>query len=981
MHRRSPIPPRRRAGLVLAILLLDLFSWRCFAQDATKPDTSRTDNLAVSALALLEARCVKCHSAVKSSGGLRVDSRAALLQGGDGFGPAIEPGHAEESPLIHRVEGRDGEERMPPESSGPPLDADEIDLLRRWIDAGAVWPADSTTTQPQPQTADHWAFRPIVRPVVPERDGGGRAIHPIDALIEARLEREGITPVGPADRRTLLRRLAFDLTGLPPTPEELDAFENDPDPDAYERRVESYLASPAYGERWARHWLDVVRFAESTGFETNQPRPRAWPYRDWVIAAFNADLPFDQFIRAQIAGDTLDPPHHAATGFLVAGPEDQVKSPDPGLTARQRADELFDMAAVTGTAFLGLTVGCARCHSHKFDPISQREATAIVAALAGVRHGERPWNPQAEALNGPGVQERLARRAALRRQLDDQLISWLAAAPLASPPPLADSEGRSPAVPRPPVDAGETVDRFAPVIAQALRFRVNRVNNGTEPCLDELEVWGGDPDTPSGPLMNLARRDDVRIDASGTYPNSLIHRLDHLNDGVYGNSRSWISDTPNRGWVRLTWNRPVRIEAVAWSRDRSVPRVYNDRVAVEYVIEVAERMTNQDDPEQPEPSWRVVASSWDRATETDHAEPSAEFIAATNRRDQLRRDLAGLEPPATIYAGRFEQPTQATRRFHRGDPTQPREPVPPGGIAALGVPFPLQVQADDAVLPEAHARRALADWIAHPDQVLPARVIVNRLWRHHFGRGLVTTPDDFGRNGAPPSHPELLDWLADELKRQGMRLKPIHRAIVTSAAYRRASTYDPTAAARDRDAALLWRYPPRRLEAEAIRDAMLAVSGELNRDAGGPGFDLFEPNTNYVKVYTPRSSFGPDEFRRMIYWSKPRMRLDDVFGGFDCPDAGQPAPNRTSSTTPLQALALWNSPFALGRAEALARRIERETGPQANASQQVERAFRLTLGRAPRPEEQAEAVALVERFGLAALARVLFNTNKFLFIF
>lgn len=824
--------------------------------------------------------------------------------------------------------------------------------------------------EPEAAPADarlrHWSFQPLARPAVPivssppsgaEASG---AANPIDCFIRAGLEAEGLQPSAEADRRTLARRLYFDVLGLPPTPEEIDEFVNDPDPAAYERLVERLLASPHMGERWARHWLDVVRFAESHGFEMNQPRPNAWPYRDYVIRAFNEDLPYDRFIIEQLAGDALGA--DAATGFLVGGPWDQVKSPDPVLTAQQRADELHDMVATTGSAFLGLTVGCARCHAHKFDPISQVDYYAMTAALAGTQHGERRIRP-ADWL----VRQQQAEQD--RRQLATVSAKHARLEPLAQLPPAATANARS------PVRTEANIDRFAPVVASRLRFTILGTVSGSEPCLDELEVFA----TGESPRNIALAGEGTKVAVSSTLPGHAIHQPQHINDGKYGNSHSWISNEMGGGWVELAFAKPVEIERVVWSRDRTDPPQFRDRLAMRYEI-----ATSRDGQ-----TWQTVASSWDRASPGQATQSlSANFAGLTsdeaaerrrleNERRELTARIEQLTAERPLYAGVFAMPA-ATHRLQRGDPMQPREPVMPGGLSRFGGELPGLADA-----PESERRLALARWIASPQNPLTARVIVNRLWQHHFGTGIVSTPSDFGLNGARPSHPELLDWLASELIAPadgGPRwsLKHIHRLILLSATYRQASSANATGMARDAQARLLWRFSPRRLEAEAIRDAMLAISGRLDRSLGGPGFDLFEPNTNYVKVYTPKRELGPDTFRRMIYQSKPRMQLDDTFGAFDCPDAGQIAPRRSSSTTPLQALNLLNSPFVLQQAGFLAERLQQEAGD--DLPRQISRAFMLAFGREPSDEESDAAVRLVSEHGLALFCRALFNANELLMV-
>jgi hypothetical protein len=433
--------------------------------------------------------------------------------------------------------------------------------LKRWIDEGAKWPDDGAGV-----ASHHWSFQPIKKQLLPAVTYSGWTRTPIDRFILTRLEKEGLLPSAEADRSMLVRRLYFDIVGLPPSPEEAAAFIVDEAPDAYERLADRLLASPRYGERWARHWLDVVRFAESNGFEMNQPRPNAWPYRDYVIRAFNADLPYDQFVREQIAGDLLGA--NEATGFLVGGAWDQVKSPDPVLTAQQRADELHDMINTTGTTFLGLTVGCARCHSHKFDPIPQTDYYALKAVFAGVQHGERPLDV-ADARERSEQAEKVRQELAAVVGQADQFE------------PAADLQAPFDAL-RAPVSRGRNVDRFAPIEARFLRFTVTATTD-IEPCIDELEVF------TAGPMpWNVAlAAGGTKASSSSNYPHSEIHKLEHLNDGQYGNSRSWISNERGKGWVQIEFSQPQTIDRVIWSRDRAEPPRFADRVAKEYVIEVS----------------------------------------------------------------------------------------------------------------------------------------------------------------------------------------------------------------------------------------------------------------------------------------------------------------------------------------------------------------------------------------------------------
>jgi hypothetical protein len=529
------------------------------------------------------------------------------------------------------------------------------------------------------------------------------------------------------------------------------------------------------------------------------------------------------------------------------------------------------------------------------------------------------------------------------------------------------------------------VERFAPVKARMIRFTILATSNQIEPCIDELEVYtvaqGARPArTEPRPLDSTHTADAPRnvalasaggiASASSEYPDSPIHKIAHLNDGRHGNGRSWISRSAGRGVVTIAWPEPATIDRIIWGRDRE--GVYGDRLATHYYIEAA-----------TEPGgWRVVASSGDRAPYRENATDtagspgaggqSAERAGLLARRDALRERLAGLGATMKVFAGTFSQPGP-THLLVRGDPTRKGAEVVPAGIASVGPRLTL-----DAGAPESNRRAALARWLADPANPLPARVMVNRAWHYHFGRGIVATPSDFGFNGAPPSHPELLDWLADFYVSHGWRLKPIHRLIVLSATYRQSGRLDARAQSVDRDNRLLWRVAPRRLEAESIRDAILATSGQLNPRMGGPGYNIWEKNTNYVAVYKPRAELGPDDFRRMVYQFKPRSQQDPTFGAFDCPDAALVAPRRNVSTTALQALNLLNSEFVVKQAESFADRLRTEAG--LDPDRQAERGFRLAFGRAPTAAERTAAARVIASHGTVAFCRALYNANEFVYV-
>jgi hypothetical protein len=760
----------------------------------------------------------------------------------------------------------------------------------------------------------------------------------------------------PADPASLIRRLSFDLTGLPPTPEQGNAFVAEcrsgssfvVSDAALEKVVDEFLASPRYGEHWAQHWLDVVRYADTHGFEVNTERPNAWPYRDYVIQAFNKDTPYDRFIKEQIVGDAMGA--DAATGFLVTASvllPGQIGKDEPSKRLA-RQDSLDEIVNNIGQTFLGLSVGCARCHDHKFDPILQRDYYAMQAFVAGVEYGDRDLRtPEAETARREAA--KLKPRVA---ELDQKLARFV---------PLAKSGTE-----RAPVNARQNTDRFAPVKAKRVRFTIKATNN-LEPCIDELEVF----DTEGR---------NVALASLGTVPSSsgnIIvadrHDLKHINDGMYGNSRSWMSNEKGGGWVALEFPEEHMIERVVWGRDRE--EKYKDRLATSYVIEAG----------AADGEWHVVADSTDRRKfDAKNKKPLAFSTkglskAEAKEAEGLMRERSALEAKiknsdnvGKAFAGTFRTPDDI-HLLTRGDPEQPKEEVTPSVPEALGKLVLSQTTAEQA------RRKALADWIASAQNPLTARVMVNRIWQGHFGTGLVETPSDFGRMGVRPTHPELLDWLAEEFIRSGWSMKHLHKLIVMSGAYRQRS--DPpdasSAAALDADVHLLWRFPSQRLEAEEIRDSMLAVNGRLNLKMYGRGFDLFDKRGG-LSGFSPVESFTGDGLRRMIYAHKVRREREAVFGAFDCPDAGQSTAHRRESTTPIQALNLLNSRFTLEQSEAFANRVKKEAGE--DVVRQIHRAYALAFGRGATPDELHDVEPLVRAQGLPVLCRALFNSNEFLFL-
>ncbi|MBX9790389.1 MAG: PSD1 and planctomycete cytochrome C domain-containing protein [Pirellulales bacterium] len=937
----------RASGFVLVALCLT--SCCRFAVAAEAPEhTPPTADFDRHVRPILASRCYECHGESAQEGGLRLDDAAGILKGGESGEPVFVRGSSADSLLIKRLTLADPKDRMPLDAE--PLSSEQIALLTAWIDAGGKIPGDDKAAAALKLTTDHWSFQPLKRPAVP-MSGNGFVCNPIDEFVLAKLRERNLAPSEPADRRTLIRRLYLVAHGLPPTPDEVQAFVDDSRPDAFARLVNRVLDSPRYGERWARHWMDVVRYADTNGFETNRQRKTAWVYRDWIIASLNADKPYDQFIREQLAGDASGA--DAATGFLVAGAYDVVKAPDINLTLAQRQDELADMVNTTGTAFMGLTMGCARCHNHKFDPILQRDYYAMQAVFAGVQHGERALRTAPDEV----VVEQLAqlraeeskKQAALERLADKVSATTIE----------VDKKLR------PPVNPRLNEEHFAPTDALSVRFTITACNSGNEPCIDELEVFDS-----SGRNVALASAGG-KPSVSGTLAGYEIHQLDHLNDAQVGNDHSWISNTANSGWARIDFPEHVRIERVVWGRDRG--QRFNDRLPTQYVVEVA---TEPD-------KWVTVASSLDRRPFSEVQDRHAWLAklgpddAVTARRLQqeleaIEHCIADLSGTQTGWVGTFQQP-EKTHRLYRGEPMQRREVVAPDAINVIGT---LGMAVDE---PEQQRRIKLANWIASHDHPLTARVMVNRLWHYTFGQGIVDTPSDFGHNGGRPTHPELLDWLADELMASGWSIKHVLRLVLTSATFQQSSAPRPEALTIDADGRYLWRYSPRRLEAEAIRDSMLAISGALDLSMGGPGFYLMDVVEENVMHYFPKEKFTPAEFRRMVYLFRIRQATDSVFGSFDCPDGGQAMAKRSRSNTPLQALNLFNSSFVLQQSEILAERVRQSVGDSPEA--QVQWAFAHFYARPPDDYELEQSVQLIREQGLTSFCRALFNSSEFLFVF
>ena len=955
---------------------------------------------------ILASRCLDCHSSAEKKGGLNLSQVDSATAGGDS-GAAIVAGKPDESYLWQRIDA----EEMPPKK---PLPAKERDVLKAWIAAGAKWgtspidPFRFTTTARGGY--DWWSLQKLVRSEAP----GVRGQNAIDAFVRAKLIDKGLTFSPPADKRTLLRRVTFDLTGLPPTPEEIEAFLADESPQAYERVVERLLDSPHYGERWARHWLDVAHFGESDGFEYDRMRPNAWRYRDWVIDAFNRDMPYDEFARLQIAGDVLagDEQGIIATGFLVAGAHDSLLPKGEIMQAIMRQDELEDIVGTFSQTFLGLTIHCARCHDHKFDPVRQVEYYQLASALAGVKRGDRPIPPSQLRPELEQDQKRLAAElSALEQPVREAVLKGRHTAAESGAKPslpvaswsfdenLHDQRGGL----HGKLHEGAEVKDGALVLSGQRAF-------ATTSLIDRdikektLEAWVqlSNLDQRGGGVIGIQARDGEIFDAI-----------------VFGEKepRQWLAGS---NFFSRTQSFEGPEEAEATDRAVHIAIVYAaDGTITGYRDGVPHGKPYKSDGPQlfkkgeaqiifgirhfPAGGNKHLAGFIERANLYDRA-LSAEEIAASagtistfvsdkeidrqlsleqrDRRRDLKRQLTTVTEQITRLreAKSFAVTPQAAPVSHllvRGNPQQKAEVVSPSGLAAIKTIDSSFGLSPDA--PDAERRKKLALWVTSRDNPLFARTIVNRLWHYHFSRGIIETPNDLGFNGGVPVHRELLDWLACELIDRGFRLKEMHRLIVLSETYRQSSLPREECLAIDRDAALLWRYPPRRMEAEVVRDSMLAISGQLNPAVGGPSFQDFRPYFyKGSQFYEPQDFAGPEFHRRSIYRMWARGGKNPLLDTFDCPDPSTATPKRGSTTTPLQALAMLNNSFTLRMADAFAERLAKDA--PAGVEAQIERAFVLAYGRQPTAEEQASSRSVVEQEGLSPLCRALFNSNGFLYI-
>lgn len=787
-----------------------------------------------------------------------------------------------------------------------------------------------------------WSLRPVSNPRVPRVAG---AKHPVDAFILTGLKAKGIMANPPATKVAWLRRVTVDLSGLPPTADETAAFVADKSSAPRQRVIDRLLASPAYGERMARLWLDVARFGESHGYEQNHIRPNAWPYRDYVIKSFNSDKPYSDFIQEQLAGDVLgkgNPDILPATGFLVAGIHDTVPSQVEEATRQQRANDLEDIVATVGASVMGFTIGCARCHDHKFDPITQRDFYALEALFSGVHHGETDLPrgvSQTTNVSSNWIQ------SAVNAHNQVQALRFIG---------RVKSQGGTG---RPALNSQWNEETFDTKEAIAVRFDVMSTNDGQEPCLDELQVLDGER------VVSLAAN-GVTATPDSTLVGYSEHKAKHINDGRFGNPNSWISAVKGRGTVTLTFQKLTKINRVVWSRDAGLVPRFDDRVPTTYAISLS----------RDGKDWETIATNAGRQPGVTYVHPD-EIRRNLNPASQKALDAAEVswkewlakDPIKTslsaAYTGRFTEP-EPTYLLNRGDVMQRKELVSPAApkVMEVAAGFCGLEQAS-----EADRRLAFAKWLTNGKHPTVARVIVNRIWQQHFGRGLVAGPSDFGNMGGQPSNLPLLDHLATWFINNGWSIKKLHRYIVTTDAYARSSYASPKAMRKDAGNIYLWRVPVRRMEAEMVRDAILSTCGSLDRTMFGPGYRLYGYDVLNVARYTDTELPGKETWRRGVYSIAARGVRDGFLGAFDCPESSVRTPKRDATTTPLQALALWNGQFVIQQAKLVAAKTNG-----------VDELFKRLMGRQPDQEETNVIRDVYKTGGNDAVARVLLNSSAFI---
>jgi mono/diheme cytochrome c family protein len=999
--------------------LLSLFL-ACCAFTLERANASDEDLFFVEkVLPIFREKCFACHGPDQQKSGYRLDVRQIAVQGAELGEAAILPGNSDESPLFQYVSNQQADLTMPPKASGRDrLTAVEIERVKQWIDRGAHWP-DSATTKLS-AVSDWWSFRPLRLPEVPANDK-----NPIDAFVNQKLMTMGLKMSPPADPRTLVRRLYFDLVGLPPGPEESDqfiaAYEIDADA-AYDRLVDTLLASPRYGERWARHWLDIVHYGDTHGYDKDKQRPNAWPYRDYVVRSFNEDKPYRRFIEEQIAGDVMYPNTRdgiEALGFVAAGPWDFIghaEVPETKIDGKiARHLDRDDMVANTIGTFCSVTVHCAQCHNHKFDPINQDDYYSLHAVFAALDRTDRKYYRDEETLKSFQELENAKDEAAARlERLEKPLREAAGQAYVDIKKQIEDASKANAKQPNGGPEYGyhsqiESQQEVTKWVQVDLGVRTNILRIQIQPCFDEFNNIGAGFGFPI--RFKIEASDDPSFK---TGVNLLWRRHDEtfMNDFENPKLKAFISngakdDGTSGRYVRITATKlaPRQNDFIFAISELEVYDLDNNNVARGKPVTALDsieaaprwRMLNLTDGLYPKPM--IVESKEELVEQRDNLllkqlpddDAKANYQSAKKELIRIQSEITKLPPPELVYAGGIHHGTGPFRGtgpdggkprsifvLARGQVTTPGKEVTPGTLSALDFsPSRFNLDPDAS---EGERRIALAKWITDFNNPLTYRSIVNRVWQYHFGRAIVDTANDFGRNGGLPSHPEMLDWLAIHFRDSGGSLKSLHRTIVKSRTYRQSSTNNPAAARIDSDNVLLWRQNRRRLEAEAVHDSVLVVSGKMDFTMGGPGWQDFvveHPEHSPHYEYALADPEDKKTWRRSVYRFVVRSQTHPWMTSLDCADPSMRVDKRNESLSAIQALALLNNGFMLTQSKHFADRVASE---QSELEQQVARACQLALGSIPDQMPVAELNEFASKHGLANLCRVLFNLNAFSFV-
>lgn len=960
---------------------------------------------------ILVSHCLECHQGNEPEGGLNLTELPALMKGGES-GQAVVTGSAEKSLLWGRVRS----DEMPPEH---PLNDQEKAKVKRWIEQGAIWGNGSldlfSLTTDQRAGRDWWSLQPLQNAMPPDVNSDW-VRNSIDQFIYDKLAINQLQPSPEANRHILIRRLSYDLTGLPPTPKEVNQFINDDSTDAYERLVDRLLDSPHYGERWGRHWLDVVHFGESNGFEYNQPRNNAWPYRNWVIDAFNQDMPYDEFVRQQIAGDIIAPDTGGtiAVACLVTGPHNTTKPSNDTMRKTMRQDEMEDMVGMVNQAFLGMTTNCARCHDHKFDPISSSDYYSMASALAGVEFGERnvPLDPKTVQKKAQltkhlddlesklSTLEQAARKAALQHEEDIESPN-LAPQPIAAWNFQTNLEDQVGSMDVTLVGGARREPAGLVLDGKGAFARTSRLPKPLSAKTLEAWVQISDLNQRGGGVISHQTSDGMIFDAivfaereskrwmagSNGFSRYESFQADEETekDKPIHLAITYESDGTITGYRNgIPYGKAYKKHLSAYAADTSeiifglrhglaagANRMFRGTISQARIYDRA--LTAAEISASAQSSGIQIVTEAELVAQLSPAQRQ-ERVQLNLQIKQIVESLKSLENVKVWTAQSIAAAT--VKVLGRGNVLQEGKVVAPRGLSAIQT-----VEADFGLKPDSpdrDRRLKLALWMTNSENPLFSRVIVNRVWHYHFGAGMVSTPNDFGFNGGKPSHPRLLDWLAGELQSNQWSLKHLHRLIVTSATYRQSSRMNRAAATIDADNRYLWRKSPARLEGEALRDSMLAIAGKLDRSIGGKGYrDMREYKFKGSHFYDPIPQNQPEQFRRTIYRFSPRGAKRTMLDTFDCPDPSTITPQRAETTTPLQSLALMNNEFVLAMAKATANRLETN---QIKTEEQIRELFRIAYGREVEEQEIERSLPFIQAHGLAAYCRVVFNSNELLYV-